>query len=248
MTFENYINNNNKILLSKYTDYLIGLHIANFVIEAKWPLLIGKDLFEGDFTEKTIHGPNATFKFIAKAHQDKQHNLISKSVYVVRKGLDNKNSHNNTIVIGRSSQCDITITDYSISKQHAAILRQPNGYSIIDRGSTNGVKVKEHKVGTDKPYPIKIGQIIHFGRFSFHFVHPIYFYCMVYVSAFSMLPPLEDFLRIAKETPAHILIKIARNIGYKPQNPSKDELLEHMKAELTPFQMIKCLSQLPLLL
>ena len=139
-TFTDYINTNNKILMADYTKQLITTRLSNFIGEAKWPLLIGKDLFVGEFSEKTIHGPNATFKFKAEKKQNESE-IITKSIYVVRRGLDNVKFEKERIVVGRSASCDITIVDYAISKQHAIIARIKNKYSIIDNDSTNGVKI-----------------------------------------------------------------------------------------------------------
>lgn len=42
-------------------------------------------------------------------------------------------------VIGRSSNCDLSIADQSLSRQHAAFTRQGNDVQVRDLGSTNGL-------------------------------------------------------------------------------------------------------------
>ena len=42
------------------------------------------------------------------------------------------------LTLGRSDDCDITFTDYSISRQHAQLKNTAKGYLIKDLGSKNG--------------------------------------------------------------------------------------------------------------
>jgi hypothetical protein len=51
-----------------------------------------------------------------------------------------------TLTLGRSRECDITIDDPSISRKHAELRRQSDGYSITDLGSTNGIEVNGRRV------------------------------------------------------------------------------------------------------
>ena len=44
-------------------------------------------------------------------------------------------------VIGRSRRCDIVLTDPNVSRQHAEIRRQDDGFMAVDLGSTNGMRV-----------------------------------------------------------------------------------------------------------
>jgi hypothetical protein len=42
------------------------------------------------------------------------------------------------MVVGRLSGCDICLSDVNASREHAAFVRQPEGWAIEDLGSTNG--------------------------------------------------------------------------------------------------------------
>jgi len=44
-------------------------------------------------------------------------------------------------LIGRSRRCDVVVDDPNVSRQHAEIRRQGDGYVIRDLGSTNGTRV-----------------------------------------------------------------------------------------------------------
>jgi len=49
-------------------------------------------------------------------------------------------------VIGRSRRCDIVLTDPNVSRQHAEIRRQGDGFMLLDLGSTNGTRVNRRGV------------------------------------------------------------------------------------------------------
>jgi hypothetical protein len=44
-------------------------------------------------------------------------------------------------VLGRSRRCDIVLTDPNVSRQHAEIRRQNDGFLVRDLGSTNGMRI-----------------------------------------------------------------------------------------------------------
>lgn len=56
--------------------------------------------------------------------------------------LDRKNE----ITIGRENDCDITLPHISVSKYHAKITREQDGYYITDLQSTNGVIVNNRRI------------------------------------------------------------------------------------------------------
>jgi hypothetical protein len=49
-------------------------------------------------------------------------------------------------VLGRSRRCDIVLTDPNVSREHAEIRRQDDGFMIVDLGSTNGVRINRRDV------------------------------------------------------------------------------------------------------
>jgi len=48
--------------------------------------------------------------------------------------------------IGRLAANDLTLTDTNVSRRHAEIVRTPDGYEIVDLGSTNGTLVNDEPV------------------------------------------------------------------------------------------------------
>ncbi len=56
------------------------------------------------------------------------------------------------LVLGRSRECDVVITDGNVSRRHAELVRDAGGFVVRDLDSTNGVlvngrRVREARVG-----------------------------------------------------------------------------------------------------
>jgi Protein of unknown function (DUF3662)/FHA domain len=49
-----------------------------------------------------------------------------------------------SVLIGRSKDCDIRISDPNVSRRHAEIRQEGAAYWIVDLGSTNGISVNGH--------------------------------------------------------------------------------------------------------
>lgn len=50
------------------------------------------------------------------------------------------------LVIGRGDDCDIRLTDHSVSRKHARIEPSPDGYRVSDQNSTNGTFVNDKQL------------------------------------------------------------------------------------------------------
>jgi pSer/pThr/pTyr-binding forkhead associated (FHA) protein len=57
------------------------------------------------------------------------------------------------VVIGRSRDCDVVIADPNVSRRHAELRRGEHGWSVVDLGSTNGVKVNGRRVSDSRLRP-----------------------------------------------------------------------------------------------
>ena len=72
----------------------------------------------------------------------------------------------NEASIGRSSENDIVLNDFSVSRRHAFLRREGDGWVIYDNKSTNGVKVNERAVPSA---PITDGMQLSIGTFLLSF-------------------------------------------------------------------------------
>lgn len=71
--------------------------------------------------------------------------------------------------IGRDVKNAIMIDDKSISREHAQILRIPQGYSLRDLGSSNGTFVNGQRISECK---LKDGDLLSFGNIEYRFELP----------------------------------------------------------------------------
>ena len=56
-------------------------------------------------------------------------------------------------VIGRSRDCDVVLSDPNVSRRHAELRRDGDGWKVVDLGSTNGVKVNGRRVSEARLQP-----------------------------------------------------------------------------------------------
>lgn len=78
---------------------------------------------------------------------------VSEGVLFVFSSADSDNkwvsvslSGKRELIIGRDDSCDIKLPHISVSKRHAKIVLENDGYYIIDSGSTNGVIVNNKRI------------------------------------------------------------------------------------------------------
>ncbi|KAB2964128.1 MAG: FHA domain-containing protein [Thermoanaerobaculia bacterium] len=67
------------------------------------------------------------------------------------------------IRIGRGTENDIVLPDFSVSRRHAVLSREPEGWAVTDQGSTNGVLVN---LVTVKRALVRAGDRIKIGNFE----------------------------------------------------------------------------------
>jgi hypothetical protein len=54
-------------------------------------------------------------------------------------------------IIGRSRDCEVVLDDAGISRRHAELRPGPQGWTVADLGSTNGVLVNGHEIHAAQP-------------------------------------------------------------------------------------------------
>ncbi|MCX4750681.1 FHA domain-containing protein [Kitasatospora sp. NBC_01287] len=67
--------------------------------------------------------------------------------------------------VGRAPGSDLRLTDISVSRWHAELRRNANGWVLYDLGSTNGTQVNGHRVTGG--VPVRPGDQISFGSQAF---------------------------------------------------------------------------------
>lgn len=72
-------------------------------------------------------------------------------------------------IIGRSKNCNLTLSSKEISREHAEILRLGTSLMIRDVGSTNGTFINNIKI--TQSTSIRNSDIIHFGNIEFRIIY-----------------------------------------------------------------------------
>lgn len=83
-----------------------------------------------------------------------------------------KGSPPGPVLIGRVSDNDIAIPEYSISKRHCFLAVVANEIRMTDCGSTNGTLINGFPLEPKKPYRLYGGETITLGRFLMLFHQP----------------------------------------------------------------------------
>ena len=67
--------------------------------------------------------------------------------------------------IGRTRECDLCLTDLSVSRMHALLVRREDGWVLSDLGSHNGTRLNGWLVR--EPVPVHPGDRVDFGSMTF---------------------------------------------------------------------------------
>ncbi len=84
----------------------------------------------------------------------------------VVKGPDKKlrvDTSGDSVVIGTHAQCDVVLTDFTVSRQHCEVALVPEGYAVRDLDSTNGTfldRVRVREVVVDRKCDIRVGDTV----------------------------------------------------------------------------------------
>jgi hypothetical protein len=69
-----------------------------------------------------------------------------------------------SFTIGRDAACDLVLSDMTVSRTHADLRREADGWLLSDAGSTNGTRLNGWRV-TD-PVPVRAGDQVSFGALT----------------------------------------------------------------------------------
>jgi pSer/pThr/pTyr-binding forkhead associated (FHA) protein len=50
------------------------------------------------------------------------------------------------VLVGRSRECDVVVSDPNVSRRHIELRRSERGWTAVDLGSTNGMKINGRRV------------------------------------------------------------------------------------------------------
>jgi pSer/pThr/pTyr-binding forkhead associated (FHA) protein len=151
--------------LADYEAEYRRLGVQPFVKAYPWPVLVvtGMTGALGENTSKS--GTMATTSNSAML----QVSALEGRVFPVVKG---RNSLPGPVSIGRTSDNDLAIPEYTISTHHCMIAVVDGECRLTDMGATNGTWVNDTQLAPRKPYTLKGGETIRTGRFGLLFHLP----------------------------------------------------------------------------
>ncbi len=71
------------------------------------------------------------------------------------------------LTIGRTPECDLVLSDPTVSRHHAELWRRSDGWLLVDLGSTNGTRLNGWRL--TEPVTIRPGDNVAFARVRFRF-------------------------------------------------------------------------------
>jgi pSer/pThr/pTyr-binding forkhead associated (FHA) protein len=93
----------------------------------------------GDFGHTMVYSPD-------RAPQRLEPELDRRQALLVSEGRRNVLT-GERVLIGRSRECDVVVSDPNVSRRHIELRRGQRGWAAVDLGSTNGMKVNGRRVG-----------------------------------------------------------------------------------------------------
>jgi Protein of unknown function (DUF3662)/Inner membrane component of T3SS, cytoplasmic domain len=93
----------------------------------------------GDFGHTMVYSPDRAARPLEPALDRRQALLVTEGRRNVLSG--------DHVLVGRSRECDVTVSDPNVSRRHIELRRGERGWSAIDLGSTNGMKLNGRRIG-----------------------------------------------------------------------------------------------------
>src|SRR3954447_22571698 len=92
----------------------------------------------GGFGHTLVYSPHPAARKLEAAPSRAQALLVGEGRRTVLSGA--------RVLLGRSRECDVVLSDPNISRRHAEVRREDGGWAVVDLGSTNGIKVNGRRV------------------------------------------------------------------------------------------------------
>ena len=225
-----------KILYGPFMKFATTSSLKEFLMTFQSPFLVGQDLYQGELMEKTIRGYNPTVKFQGNEDADAQSNTLNKHIFYFHSDAEIGNDVR--FKVGRTSNNDVVIVDYTISKQHAVIIRRQNRFLISDQGATNGTTLNMKKLEPNTEHLLKGNDLLAFGRLGFVIMKPIKLFLISRHHSNLGHTIQSEFIDILRYVKRHRLDKLAADIGIR-QEGSKQDLVRRLLTKLQAEQVLE---------
>ena len=92
----------------------------------------------GDFGHTMVYSPDRAARQLEPIPDRRQALLVSEGRRNILSG--------ERVLVGRSRECDVVVGDPNVSRRHIELRRGERGWSAVDLGSTNGMKINGRRV------------------------------------------------------------------------------------------------------
>ena len=92
----------------------------------------------GDFGHTMVYSPDRAVRRLEPVLDHRQALLVGEGQRSVLSG--------SRVTVGRSRECNVVVSDPNVSRRHLELRRGEEGWSVVDLGSTNGMKVNGRRV------------------------------------------------------------------------------------------------------
>lgn len=140
-----------------------------FVRHYRFPVLLGIGMYE-NLSRRRAHGRGTLITEIYSDEERAEPESLVDRVWMVKK--ENMNSKDEGITVGKTSDNDLVIPEYTLSRKHCEFSLSAEGVFITDLDSLNGTKVNGARIQPHQPHLLQDGAEITLGRFCFELMSP----------------------------------------------------------------------------
>ncbi|MEE2902576.1 MAG: FHA domain-containing protein [Myxococcota bacterium] len=118
---------------------------------------------DGESVTREIQVP-----FSRPRHHSRQANPLKGQLFVIE-----DDSGNTAVTLGRTGLSQVQVPDQTISATHAQLrIAHDQAVYLKDMKSKNGTSVNNKPIATNQERPLRDGDLVTFGRYSFQFFRP----------------------------------------------------------------------------
>ena len=140
-----------------------------FVRHYRYPVLLGIGMYEHLSKRRAVGRGTLITEIYSDEERAEPESLVDR-VWMIKK--ENVNSKEEGITVGKTSDNDLVIPEYTLSRRHCEFTLSSEGVFITDLKSLNGTKVNDSEIQAHEPYLLQDGAEITLGRFCFELMSP----------------------------------------------------------------------------
>jgi hypothetical protein len=166
--------------LAECLELIQGKSLEEFTREHPYPVLIGLGVIAAELQRNPAKAAGTMFVNLGSVADGGEDPFMNQVCNIAKVSYE---TPADGVYIGSGTENDIPIPDSSISKSHAHFLVSAEGCALVDHGSTNGSYLNGLRSEPGVPTPVRGGDIVTLGRFSFTYYDALSFAKLLAVQA-----------------------------------------------------------------